>query len=960
MASLYFQQQSSAIFYAVLGRNANANSYDYFGNQLENGTYTPELLVTILLSGTEGLGKYAGKTDTQILTQIYSNIYKATPDSDYIKSLLDTGDSVNTLAANMVTDLLYYDGFDSATLAAQNTFETQIDTALFYATSPAAKAGSAEVQAFHYLLGTTQSAESLNYWGTLIANGSKTPAEVAQSFANSSAPAKLYTDSQFVSLIYQNAYLRAPTAAETSYYVNKLATGTATRGDVMVEVINTLTNSATETAAKTQFINATHVYNIGELPALSHQEQVAALFLAVPHRDVDASGLDTWSKQLTYINETALATKLINSAEFQAKGANLTGDAFIQHVFTAVRGVPATASQLAAYNTLGTDKATITLAIINDLRTSTATDNTTLTQQHAFEADIGTSLLYKTTASLSSSASGGNAIGTVNTGFSHVLNNTETAVLQNVLLNADTASKVDLKYADQLANLTINGTAAATVNLSDNGANKGVNIVVNNANVNLNASSGADRVVLTNAAAVGNSVGQFNLGLGDDSLTWVGNATKGGFNTVSNSLRADGGAGSNTISANLITKNVNVTGSKATISTNATQFTNFDKIDLAGYIGKANVNFKSTAADHTFDFGALTGNATWETSAIIFSTVQAPKSNLGSQGFVLSGFADAVKVINAAGGSAAKLEITGDATKASSLDFNFLYNATNKFDINFTAHSDADVDAGSIGLSRSDLSNLFSTKLTTVNIASGGTGDFTNLLKLKEGGEVTTINVTGDHLLDLTIGSALSEVRTINASGNTGGVNITADIAGTGASSLAEFINKFPFGSVLTTVLGINGQSINITGTTVDDTFTVKGNTSITGNGGNDKFEIVSSSSTSSVKITDYNYASNSILDLNSNILVDTDTSGTKVANYGFKTAASITNPPTTNIGDLLASLLGLNSLSAKVGISSVDDTHFLVIDQNDNGKLDSADTVVTLVGGSHNALVNNLYYAEA
>ncbi|MBX9332886.1 DUF4214 domain-containing protein, partial [Serratia marcescens] len=159
---------------------------------------------------------------------------------------------------------------------------------------------------------------------------------------------------------------------------------------------------------------------------------------------------------------TSLTTKLLTSVEFQKKGAQLTGTDFIQHVYTGVHGVAATPAQIALYSGL-TDKAAITTAIINDLRNSTATDNTTVAQQHAFEYDIGSSLVYKTAASLTTTAAGGNATGTVNTNSSHVLSNAETAVLTNVQLNANAAATVNLAFADHLANLTINGTAASVV-----------------------------------------------------------------------------------------------------------------------------------------------------------------------------------------------------------------------------------------------------------------------------------------------------------------------------------------------------------------------------------------------------------------------------------------------------------------------------------------------------------------
>lgn len=969
MASLIYQQEAVALAYAVLGRNLDETSYEYFGKQLENGSRTADSFVTALFSGSEGAGKYAGKTDTAILNQVYSNIYKTTADASYIQSLLSSGASVNSIVAKMVTDVLYYSGFDSATLTAQQTFETQIDTALYSAASSTAKANAADVEALFYVVGATQVAASINTYGTQLANGTKTLVQLATSFVNAKAPASLYNDQQFVSLLYNNAYLRAPSAVETSYYVNKLAAGTSTRADVVLEIISTLRGvvTATDAAAQTQFINATHVYNAGELPALSYQEQVAALYLGVPDRGVDAQGLDTWSKQLAYgVTYNALTTKLINSTEFQAKGANLTGSAFVQHVFTAVHGVAATAAQLATYTALGTDKTAVTLAIINDLRNSTATDNATVSQQHAFEADIGSSLLYKTAATLSTSAASGNATGTVNTASSHVLSNAETAVLQNVILNATAATTANLQFADHLANLTINGTAASTVNLSTDGVNPGVAVTVNDANVILNASSGADKVTVTSAATVNTGTGDFNLGAGNDSLKWAGNAAVNGANTVGAGISGNGGAGTDVLSANFITKNVNVGNlfSATTIVSNAAQFTNFEKLDLAGYIGKATVSSGSTAANHTFDFGVLTGKASTETSALTGIVNQAATSTTGSQGFVLSGLAEAVKVINVAGGTVAQLEVTGNATAASSVAFTFLQDATNKFDIAFTAASDTDVNAGSVSLASSS-GLLLGTALSTVNVASGGTGDFGNILSLTgTNTQVTTLNVTGDHTLDLTVGSGYSNVRTIDASANTAGVDIDAQVSGTGSGFIAQFINLFPFGPIFTTLFGLNGSNVNITGTAADDTFTVRDNTAIKGNGGNDKFEIVSSGSQSSVSISDYNYAKNSILDVKSNLLVsDTDT-GTQVADYGSKTGQGLVDALSlftgTAFSGFVGALFGLNNnvLSAKVGVSSVDNTHFLLIDENDNHLLDTTDTVVALVGGTHADLVSNLHYA--
>ncbi|RMN21663.1 hypothetical protein ALQ63_02337 [Serratia plymuthica] len=669
----------------------------------------------------------------------------------------------------------------------------------------------------------------------------------------------------------------------------------------------------------------------------------------------------------------------------------ITLNDYIQLVYTDVHGVAGTAAQLAPYVALGTNKSAITLAIINDLRNSTATDTTTVTQQHGFEFDIGTSLLYKTAASLTTTAAGGNATGTVNTGASHQISNAETAVLTDVLLAANAASVVNLKFADHLANLTINGTSAATVNLSDNGVNPGVDITVNNGTVILNASSGADDVLVTTAANVGlaASTAKFNLGEGNDSLKWLGNAAVGGANTVSTNIQGNGGNGVDTISANFITKNVVMSGNAlartATITSNSSQFSNFEKLDLAGYIGKATVSSGSTAANHTFDFGVLTGNAISESSltGTLSTTInQAATSNIGSQGFVLSGLAEAVKVINAAGGSSAQLEVTGNATAASSVEITFLQNATNHFDVNFTATSSSDVNAGSLALN-SNSSLLFPTALTDVNIASGGTGNFDNILSLTgTNAQVQNITVTGDHLLDLTLGSGYSNVRDIDASANTGGLNLDSSHGGTGDGIIIQLLNILPLSAVTTallapvlTALGLNGYQLTVEGSTAADNLAAIGNTTLTGGSGANTFEAKASNTQAGITISDFDSTKDKIVDVASALTISGDTSGTAVADYGTRASdtldallGTLVGGLTNGVIGLLGGILGLdssNSLTAKVGVASVvfggagdNASSYVIVDNNDNHALDLGDSVVYLTGQNHQQLIDTLHYA--
>lgn len=993
MASLAYQQKAAALLYAVLGTKATTSSYDSIGRQLESSVVitTPDSYVQTLLSSSQGQLLYSGKTTSEIVQSVYTNVYGQAPSPSVLTELLGGG-TVSQILSKIVTGVLDYSGFDATSLAAQDTFTNTIDTILYPSANAAASSGSgaADIQALYYVLGAGITPDIINTWGGAISAGTKTLLDAATDAIKGRAYLSGGSNTDFVTRLFTQGFERAPSQNELNTYLSELASGTS-RAQVSLEMIAALRGvvSPSDALAQTHFNGASKVYAPGELAALVYQEQVASIYLAVPDRAIDAAGLDPYSKKLEAGKSfEGLITNLLASAEFQRKGAQLTGDDFIQHVYTAVHGAAASAGQLATYAALGSNKAAITQAIINDLRTSTATDAATVTQQHGFEFDIGTSLLYKTAASLSTTAAGGNATGTVNTGTSHQISNAETAVLTNVQLAANAATVVNLKFADHLANLTINGTSAATVNLSDNGVNPGVDVTVNNGNIILNASSGADDVLVTTAANVATATAKFNLGEGNDSLKWLGNAVVGGANTVSANVQANGGNGIDTISANFITKNVVMSGNAiirtATITSNSAQFSNFEKIDLAGYIGKGTVSSGSTAANHTFDFGVLTGNAVSEssTTGLTNNVVQAATSNIGSQGFVLSGLAEAVKVINAAGGNSAQLEVTGNATAASSVEITFLQNATNHFNVTFDAVSSTDVNAGSLALNSSS-SVLLPTVLSTLNIASGGTGSFDNILSLTgTNSQVQNIAVTGDHLLDLTLGSGFSNVRDINASANTGGLDLNSNHAGTGDGIIVQLLNILPLSAITTallapvlTTLGLNGYQLTVEGSSAADSFNVLGNTTLAGGNGVNTYELKSSNTQAGVTITDFDSTKDKIVDAASALTISGDAAGTAVADYGTRASdtldallGTLVGGLTNGVVGLLGGILGLgssNALTAKVGVASVvfggsgdNASSYVIIDNNNNHTLDIADSVVYLTGQNHQQLLDTLHYA--
>lgn len=998
MASLVYQKEAAALLLAVLGQNASPSVFDTVGNQIEKGQTTAQAYISSLLSSSAGQALYASKTDVEILQSIYTAAYGNSPTTAQLQAIL-AGSTLNDAISSAINSLLNYSGFDSGTLASQSNFDAQLNNVLFPGTSAAGSGpGVSDALALYYLAGIDPVTSTVITLATQINTSAQSFSQVANKFVTDRAALNSLSNTDFINKVFNEAYERAPSNSEFSA-LSAILSGGGTKGDVLINIITGLrgTVGSGDTAAQQFFLTETQPDAAGQLAGLAAREQVASIYLAVPQRDVDAQGLDDWSNYLGKHGNTfaSLTTKLLTSVEFQKKGAQLTGTDFIQHVYTGVHGVAATPAQIALYSGL-TDKGAITTAIINDLRNSTATDATTVTQQHGFEYDIGTSLLYKTAASLTATAAGGNATGTVNTGASHQISNAETAVLTNVQLNANAASLVNLKFADHLANLTINGTSAATVNLSDNGVNPGVAVTVNNGNIILNASSGADNVVVTSTANIAAGTAQFNLGAGNDSLHWAGNAVSGGANTVANTVKADGGTGTDSISANFITKTV-VTNQNAlgvrtsTVTSNANNFSNFEQIDLTGYIGKSvgtlittpligsPTTTSVTTPTNTFDFGLTNGTSTVEGTTGGTVTQNAAATNLGAQGFVISGLAN-VNVINAAGGNAAQLEVKGDATSASTLNFTFVQNATDHFNINFDAVSSANVNAGAISLNSSS-SALLGTALTTVNVASGGTGSFNNILSLAgTNAQVQTVNVTGDHALNLTLGSGFSNVRDVNASTNTGGLNLDSSHAGTGDGIIVQLLNALPLSAITTALLtpllntlGLNGYQLTVEGTSTADSFNVLGNTTLTGGTGANIYDLKSSTSQAGVTITDFSTAKDKIVDAASGLTLSN--TGTAVADYGTRASdtldallGSLVGGLTTGVVGLLGGILGLsnpNSLTGKVGVASVvfsgtgnNADSYVIIDNNNNHTLDANDTVIYLTGQNHQQLVDSLHYA--
>lgn len=173
------------------------------------------------------------------------------------------------------------------------------------------------------------------------------------------------SDLQILRTIYTKISGSTPTDATLQGYLN----GT-TLNNAIYNAIDTLLNykgfdSATLSSQTTfdNHVDSMLFNNYGSAAwnqwsvALSSQEQVASVYLASANRAADSNGLNYWTTYILKPGSTfqSLIKGLIYSPEFQQKGANLTGDAFITHIYQGVYGTDPSASALATYRAIGTD-----------------------------------------------------------------------------------------------------------------------------------------------------------------------------------------------------------------------------------------------------------------------------------------------------------------------------------------------------------------------------------------------------------------------------------------------------------------------------------------------------------------------------------------------------------------------------------------------------------------------------
>ncbi|WP_241971918.1 DUF4214 domain-containing protein [Serratia odorifera] len=265
---------------------------------------------------------------------------------------------------------------------------------------------------YFYAVGAIATADGVTYWGNVIGSGTNTFANVAQKFIDT-RPAKFaaLNDSEFINKIYVQLFTHAPNEVAVNHYLGAMAEQQLSRGAVLSMMIDDLRTSTAESdsAAQQKLAKVEHVYGPGEMPTAEHQETVAALYLSIAGRGVDASGLEAWSKFLASgASEYDLLKILAKSGEFSG------AEDYVKLYYT-LHGNQRPLSEMESQAILlraGNDKLQASLVVLEAFRTgeSLIGSNNPVSVSKIFEFNhaLATSLGYKTIPQLDVSQDGGN------------------------------------------------------------------------------------------------------------------------------------------------------------------------------------------------------------------------------------------------------------------------------------------------------------------------------------------------------------------------------------------------------------------------------------------------------------------------------------------------------------------------------------------------------------------------
>lgn len=1014
MSLLTLQQDVAILFYATLGKKADDKALTYFAKQLEKGTYTQSELAARFITSQDGQHRYDGLTTSQKVQYIYQNTNGTPPDAltlSVLTAQVDAGTTLGSLTTTLIAETKDYAGNDAVPLAQQQHLENVINTTLYPSQIelPSQISAAADVQGMYYLLGSMVNSAAIDYWSGVLNSGKKTAVEMANYFVTLKSYISSLNNEDFVQKIFSQAFGTAANNSELQKYLTGLNDESETRGDVMMRMMADIRNDTGHDVARQNFAAATHVYAPGELPAAQYAESVMSLYLTVAGVSADATTIDSFSRLLAGGKTQAELLNILSKADlFRSAGD-------YQSIYMKLYGSPLNStSAQAILLKAGNDKVKATSLIIDAFRNGEypldSDDKPNPIRVADYQAKIAHSLGYKTSAELGI-ADNGALTGMVNSGSHHPLSWAELSVLTQVYLNVNTPSVVDFNYSPKLQEVVLQGDMPTNDVTFNSLKNKSFALRVNlddrawfKTAEKITFGSEKDSVLVTDTYDIVNAKLNLNFADGGASLLWDGNGINHGANSVSSAFTAQNlFTAAGTLSANFILKDILLTTAEdgsisGQVHSNINQFLFFPTIELADYRGTGNIyldgKLVATEGKNIFDYGIINQTASIYNSG--YSDVSdlqqadhAFKSGdqsrwTGVEGFVLSGYADDVRVINIDAEKSSVLSIIGNAGAQSKLHLELAPSVSTSakyWGVNIGNANLDKLDAGTlsftshfIGQQPPEMLRMYSSgsKLNTVTLTGADshidTLYFSGVTKL----EATVKAEFSDSLKEIIIEPLIDPLGegiprfeidlTMEKGGSGGGVFYTL---------LSALSNHSAYDGIISTLAG---DQLNIQYTN-SQTLTIQGNTTLNN-------LVMANEQAHDSKIIFEQSTVDSIVTINTLTPTDTIVAGSPAQPWVFnseksgniKIYGSVTKE--TDINNLFNSLnvdsestahdvfsQALSKTSPdgdvlhEVGVVKFGTNAYVVIDNNHNQQLDHQDIIFSLGNKDVYDIAANLHY---